>query len=331
MNTLEALARCTACPRRCAVNRSAGALGYCGCGARVRVTKWMLHMWEEPCISGYTPPRDSISLPLPDPCAPAWPSPIRPMPVRGSGAIFFGGCNLGCVYCQNRDISRPGCTLGEEYTIPELAELLLATEQYGAYNCNLVTPTPYLPQLREAIGLAKARGLSIPVVWNTGGYEAPDAIDSLAGLVDVYLTDWKYMDPALSAALSHAPDYGEVLAASYPRMCAQVGRPVYDAEGLLRRGVILRHLILPGCRADSMAVLRKAAALVPPGDVILSLMRQYTPDFCAGEDVPKSLRRRVTSFEYRTVLDTATALGYDGYCQDAASANAGYTPRFSGE
>ncbi len=323
--------RCTACPRRCAVDRAAGESGYCGCGSRIRVAKWMLHMWEEPCVSGIHPARDSVTLPLPDFRDPDWTAKIVPQAVRGSGAIFFCGCNLGCVYCQNREISRPGCTLGREYTTEEIADMLLATERYGAYNCNLVTPTPYLPWLRDAIRLAKSRGLSIPIVWNTGGYESPDAIDTLAGLVDVYLTDWKYMDPVLSAALSHAPDYGEVLAASYPRMYAQVGRPIYNPDGLLRRGVILRHLILPGYRTDSIAVLQKAAALVPPDAVILSLMRQYTPDFCAGEDVPKSLRRRVTSFEYRTVLDTATALGYDGYSQDAASANAGYTPEFRGK
>ena len=325
------MSRCTACPRRCAVDRDAGEIGYCGCGARVRVAKWMLHMWEEPCLSGLHPARDSVTLPLPDFQDPDWITKIEPRPVRGSGALFFCGCNLGCVYCQNRDISRPGCTLGREYTVEEIADMLLATERYGAYNCNLVTPTPYLPQLRDAIRMARARGLSIPVVWNTGGYEDPDAVDSLAGLVDIYLTDWKYMDPALSAALSRAADYAAVLTEAYPRMAAQVGSPVYDADGMLRRGVILRHLILPRYRADSMAVLRKAASLVPPQAVILSLMRQYTPDFCADADVPKSLHRRVTSFEYRTVLETAAALGYDGYSQDAAAATAGYTPEFRGK
>lgn len=325
------MSRCTACPRHCAVDRDAGEIGYCGCGARVRVAKWMLHMWEEPCLSGLQPARDSVTLPLPDFQDPDWITKIKPQPVRGSGALFFCGCNLGCVYCQNRDISRPACTLGREYTVEEIADMLLATERYGAYNCNLVTPTPYLPQLRDAIRMAKARGLSIPVVWNTGGYEDPDAVDSLAGLVDIYLTDWKYMDPALSAVLSRAPDYAAVLTEAYPRMAAQVGAPVYDADGMLRRGVILRHLILPGYRADSMAVLEKAASLVPPQAVILSLMRQYTPDFCADADVPKSLHRRVTSFEYRTVLETATELGYDGYSQDAAAATAGYTPEFRGK
>ena len=325
------MSRCTACPRRCPVDRDAVEIGYCGCGARVRVAKWMLHMWEEPCLSGLHPARDSVTLPLPDFQNPDWITKIEPQPVRGSGALFFCGCNLGCVYCQNRDISRPGCTLGREYTVEEIADMLLATERYGAYNCNLVTPTPYLPQLRDAIRMAKTRGLSIPVVWNTGGYEDPDAVDSLAGLVDIYLTDWKYMDPTLSAALSRAPDYAAVLTETYPRMAAQVGAPVYDADGMLRRGVILRHLILPGYRADSMAVLEKAASLVPPQAVILSLMRQYTPDFCADADVPKSLHRRVTSFEYRTVLETATALGYDGYSQDAAAATAGYTPEFRGK
>ncbi len=325
------MSRCTACPRHCAVDRVAGEIGYCGCGARVRMAKWMLHMWEEPCLSGLHPARDSVTLPLPDFQDPDWITKIEPQPVRGSGALFFCGCNLGCVYCQNRDISRPGCTLGREYTVEEIADMLLATERYGAYNCNLVTPTPYLPQLRDAIRMAKARGLSIPVVWNTGGYEDPDAVDTLAGLVDIYLTDWKYMDPTLSAALSRAPDYAAVLTKTYPRMAAQVGAPVYDADGMLRRGVILRHLILPGYRADSMAVLEKAASLVPPQAVILSLMRQYTPDFCADANVPKSLHRRVTSFEYRTILETAAALGYDGYSQDAAAATAGYTPEFRGK
>lgn len=324
------MSRCTACPRHCAVDRTAGERGFCGCGDRLRVAKWMLHVWEEPCISGLHPAKDSVTLPLPDPRSPVpnWHVGIQAQPVRGSGAIFFCGCNLGCVYCQNREISRPGCTLGTPYSVAEIADLLLATEACGAYNCNLVTPTPYLPWLREAISLAKARGLSIPIVWNTGGYEAPDAIDTLAGLVDIYLTDWKYLDPELARSLSGAPDYGEILTKVYPKMAAQVGPPVYDADGMLRRGVILRHLILPGYRADAMAILQKAAELVPPERVILSLMRQYTPDFCTDADVPRSLHRRVTSFEYRSILDAATALGYDGYSQDAAAASTGYTPAF---
>lgn len=324
---------CPACPRHCAVHRDAGEVGYCGAGHAVRVAKWMLHMWEEPCVSGPSPAHDSVTLPLPAPGTDrsAWRDAVSPAPVRASGAIFFCGCNLGCVYCQNRDISRPGCTLGQEYTAAEIAEMLLMLEAYGAYNCNLVTPTPYLPQLREAIRTAREHGLTIPVIWNTGGYEAPEAIASLAGLVDVYLTDWKYMNPALAGSLSHAPDYAAVLETVYPIMAAQVGRPVYAENGILLRGVILRHLILPGCRADSMAVLRRAAELVPPEQVILSLMRQYTPDFCTGEHVPKSLHRRVTSFEYNTVLEYALSLGYDGYRQEGASASAGYTPEFRRE
>ncbi len=307
------LTRCRLCPRNCGVNRILGETGFCGGGADVQVSKVMLHRWEEPCISGYGGESDP----------------------RGSGAVFFAHCSLGCLYCQNRDISGRDSTVGKTMTAEELAKTFLDLQGKGAYNINLVTPTHYAAQIARALTMAKADGLTLPVVWNTGGYESVPVLKSLAGLVDVYLTDFKYADSTLAGQLSRAPDYPVIAAEALAEMVRQTGAVQFDADGMLRRGVILRHLCLPGSRKDSMAVLQKAAETVNPAEVRLSLMRQYTPDFlkeylsgggCA--DVPKSLLRRVTAFEYQSVLDEAVRLGFDGYTQEKESAVKTYTPDF---
>jgi len=307
------LTRCRLCPRSCGVNRTLGQTGFCGGGADVQVSKVMLHRWEEPCISGYTGESDP----------------------RGSGAVFFAHCSLGCLYCQNRDISGRDSTVGKTMPPEELAEIFLALQEQGAYNINLVTPTHYTAQIACALTTAKARGLTLPVIWNTGGYESVPVLESLAGLVDVYLTDFKYADSTLAGQLSHAPDYPDRAAEALAEMVRQTGPVQFDESGMLRRGVILRHLCLPGFRKDSIRVLQTAAAAVHPADIRLSLMRQYTPDFIAklncsdgcGE-IPKSLLRRVTAFEYQSVLDEAVRLGFDGYTQEKESAVRGYTPDF---
>ena len=306
------LTRCRLCPRNCGVNRILGQTGFCGGGADVRLSKVMLHHWEEPCISGPGGEED-----------------------RGSGAVFFAHCSLGCIYCQNRDISGRDSTVGKIMPAGELAEIFLELQEKGAYNINLVTPTHYAAQIACALRLAREKGLTLPVVWNTGGYESVPVLQALAGLVDIYLTDFKYADGTLARTLSHAPDYPDRAAEALAEMVRQTGAVQFDKDGMLRRGVILRHLCLPGYRKDSMAVLQKAAETVTPADVRLSLMRQYTPDFlkdrlsgggCA--DVPKSLLRRVTAFEYQSVLDEAVRLGFDGYTQEKESAVTGYTPDF---
>ncbi len=304
------LHQCDLCPRNCGVDRLSGQAGYCGAGAIPQVSNVMLHHWEEPCISGYGGERDP----------------------RGSGAVFFVHCNLGCVYCQNRTISRRDSSLGRPMTPEALADTFLQLQKDGAYNINLVTPTHYAAQIAGALRLAKENGLTLPIVWNTGGYESVSVLEELAGLVDIYLTDFKYASPALAGTLSAAPDYPEVAAAALGTMVRQTGPVEFDESGMLRRGVILRHLVLPGQRKDSMDVLRLAVDAVNPADVRISLMRQYTPDFLKEDkptiEIPKALLRRVTEFEYQSVVDEALRLGFEGYTQEKASAVKTFTPAF---
>ena len=303
------LTNCMVCPRKCGADRTKSA-GYCGAADKIEVSKIMLHRWEEPCISGCSD-------------------------TRASGAVFFTHCPLGCVYCQNRDISRRSCT-GRIYTVEELAEAFLQLQRDGAYNINLVSPTQYTPQITEAVGAARRNGLSLPVVWNTGGYELPETIESLRGTVDVFLTDFKYASPDIAGRYSAAEDYPETAARSLAKMYEITGPCEFDENGMMTRGIILRHLILPGHRTDSADVLRKIAETVPVENIRLSLMAQYTPEFLETElaaanlpvDKYKKIGRRITSFEYKTVLAEAERLGFDGYSQERGSATRKFTPDF---
>ncbi len=287
---------CEMCPRRCGADRAGGAVGYCGAARGIRVAKVMLHPWEEPCL---------IAGP-------------------GAGAIFFGGCPLHCVYCQNKAISHG--EVGEVWDVSRLSDEILALQKAGASCIDLVSPTQYGEEILCAIRRVRAE-LTIPVVWNTGGYETPEMIRACRGLVDVFLTDFKYGTKHVAEAYSVAPKYPEVAKAALAEMVSAVGDPVFAGDSLTR-GVIVRHLVLPGCRRDSEAALTLVSETVSPKSVILSLMRQYTPDF-APEEFP-SLRRRVTTFEYEFVRDVAVNLGFSGYSQDAESATAAFTPEFSG-
>ena len=300
------LQNCTVCPRKCGIDRTKSA-GYCGASEKIEVSKVMLHHWEEPCISGTDP-------------------------ARGSGAVFFTHCPLGCIYCQNKDISRRSCT-GTVCSVPELADIFVKLQADGAYNINLVSPTQYTPQIIEAVKLARTNGLTLPVVWNTGGYECPETIAALAETVDVFLTDFKYASPETAKLYSAAEDYPAVAAESLAKMYEAVGKCTFDENGMMTRGIIIRHLILPGHRADSIEVLRKIAEILPVENVRLSLMAQYTPEFLpdAAEDPVdkcKKLRRRITSFEYKAVLDESERLGFDGYSQERTAATKKYTPDF---
>ena len=299
------LQNCTVCPRKCGIDRTKSA-GYCGASDRIEVSKVMLHQWEEPCISGTDPN-------------------------RGSGAVFFTHCPLGCIYCQNKDISRRTCT-GTVYTVRELAEIFVKLQSDGAYNINLVSPTQYTPQIIEAVRLAKSEGLTLPIVWNTGGYELPETVEALAGTVDIFLTDFKYASPETAKLYSASEDYPEMAAQSLAKMYETVGECVFDENSMMTRGIILRHLILPGHRADSIAVLRKIAEILPVENIRLSLMAQYTPEFLppasAETEEYKKIRRRITSFEYKAVLDESERLGFDGYSQERTSATKKYTPDF---
>lgn len=287
---------CRLCPRRCGVDRVSGQIGVCGMPNTLYISRSAPHMWEEPPISG----------------------------TRGSGTVFFTGCNLRCVFCQNRTISREG--VGYPVTEKELTDKILELQDMGVHNVNLVTPTHYTAQLARVLEKIKPR-LHIPVVWNSSGYESVDALRLVEGLVDIYLPDFKYLSPELAKAYSAAPDYADVATEAVKEMYRQVGMFVLDADGIMTRGMILRHLVLPGCRADSMAVLRHIADILPSAHIRVSIMRQYTPDFAM--DCPhKNLRRRVTDFEYTSVLDEATRLGLDGYSQGKDAADKVFTPDF---
>lgn len=286
---------CTQCPRACGVDRSR-SVGYCGAPAAFRIARADLHPWEEPPISG----------------------------TRGSGTVFFSGCNLRCAYCQNREVSREG--LGREVDESRLTELLFTLRDRGAHNINLVTPTPYA--LRLAVTLARIKPtLGIPIVYNCGGYESVDTLRRLEGVVDVYLPDVKYFSSELAQRYSDAPDYFPTAMAALAEMLRQTGEPRFDADGILQRGTIVRHLVLPSHRTDSINLLRALAERFGTSTFRLSLMSQYTPAFAL--DTPfKELHRKLTSFEYDNVLNTALALGFDGYFQSRSSASSAFTPDF---
>lgn len=292
------MSKCMACPRNCGVDRDAYT-GYCGQGNAFRVARAALHMWEEPCISGS----------------------------RGSGTVFFSGCNLGCVFCQNYRVSHRG--QGIEISADELIERMLALQDAGAHNINLVTPTHYAEQLIGILASIKPK-LYVPIVYNTGGYEKPETLEMLAPYVDVWMPDFKFGSAQLAKDYAGAPDYPEVAARAIAKMYALAGAVQLDTDGMMHRGVLVRHLVLPGCRKDSMTVLDRLAEAVPVQDVRLSLMSQYTPEFATDAPFP-NLHRRLTSFEYESVVAHAQRLGFVGYMQQRESATAKYTPEFEGE
>ncbi len=287
---------CMQCPRRCAVDRSVSR-GFCGVPWDFCVARVDLHHWEEPPISG----------------------------TRGSGTVFFSGCNLRCVFCQNREISREG--LGRAMTADELRAHMLALRDRGAHNINLVTPTPYAEALIPLLREIKPQ-LGIPIVYNCGGFESVETLRRLEGLVDVYLPDFKYFSSELSARYSDAPDYYSVASNALREMLRQVGAPEIGEDGIMRRGTVVRHLVLPSHRDDSIALLNALAKEFGNDAFHLSLMSQYTPQF--AQDSPyRALHRRVTSFEYDSVLAVAQDLGFVGYFQTRDSATAAFTPDFA--
>ena len=289
---------CTLCPRRCGADRRTNEYSFCGESRTITVSRSMLHMWEEPSVSGK----------------------------RGSGAIFFCGCNLRCVFCQNKTISRGGGNR-RELSISELADLMLSLRDEGAHNINLVTPTHFSDSVAHALESVKHK-LGIPVIYNTSGYDSQEALHTLDGLVDVYLPDFKYASSELAGAYSNAPDYPEVAEKAISEMFSQTGGVRFDKDGMIQKGVIVRHLVLPSCRKDSFAVLESLRKLLPVSQIRLSLMSQYTPEFALDCEF-KNLHRRVTSFEYSSVLEKAISLGFEGYFQERSSASDKYTPDFS--
>ncbi len=282
---------CTLCPRRCgAVRTEERGEGFCVMPATPVVARAALHYWEEPAISG----------------------------TKGSGTVFFSGCVLRCVFCQNGSISREN--YGKAVTAARLREIFEELIAQGAHNINLVSPTPYVPAIREAL----KEPLPVPVVWNTGGYERVETLRSLEGKVQIWLPDLKYADSALAQRYSGAADYFPVATAAIEEMYRQVGDYVLE-DGLLRRGVVIRHLLLPGALDNAKAVMDWVAEHFRPGQVLFSLMSQYTPQ----PGAEGLLRRRVTGAEYRAALQYMENLGIvDGYCQDSSSAKEEYTPPF---
>ena len=301
----ELMADCTLCPRMCHANRTAGNMGFCGQGGEVTAARAALHFWEEPCICGS----------------------------RGSGAVFFSGCNLQCVFCQNHDIALGKS--GRPLTLERLSRIFLELQDKGAVNINLVTAGHFLPQVCLALSMAKKEGLSIPVVYNSSGYEEVSSLRMLEGLVDIYLPDLKYHSPKISALYSHAPDYFEKATAAITEMFRQTGRPVLSPEsGLMEKGVIVRLLLLPDCAGDSKRVLRYLHDTYG-NDIYVSILNQYTPLAHLGqmpEFAHSPLSRPVTDEEYARVLDFADRIGIEkGYIQEGGTAAESFIPAFDGE
>ncbi|MBS1408154.1 MAG: 4Fe-4S cluster-binding domain-containing protein [Oscillospiraceae bacterium] len=285
-------AHCTLCPRRCGVDRTRGQLGFCKMPGQVHAARAGVHYWEEPVISGSF----------------------------GSGAVFFSGCTLKCAFCQNYDISQEN--FGKPLTSAELRAAFERLIDEGVQNVNLVTPTHFLPDILPAL----EPKLPVPVVYNCGGYESVETLWQLEGKIDVYLPDFKYSDNALAKKLSSAPDYFETASAAILEMYRQVGKPVIEGDEM-KRGVLVRHLVLPGCVDNSLGVLDWVAEHFRSGDILFSLMSQYVPMGRAAEMPP--FDRRITELEYDSVLSYMMLLGIeDGYTQDFSSAERGYTPSF---
>ena len=290
---------CNACPRQCGALRKEGSLGFCGVPKEFVVSRFSLHLWEEPPISGK----------------------------NGSGTIFFAGCNLRCVFCQNKPISHGA--KGRVMTEDELEVAMLDLRDRGAANINLVTPTHYAEELLPLLCRVKPK-LGIPIVYNCGGYESVETLQKLEGLIDIYLPDFKYASGEIAKKYSGASDYPERAEAALREMLRQAGGLVFGADGTLQKGVIVRHLVLPGNRKESEAVLHLLSERFGVKDYLLSLLWQYTPEF--AKDAPyKELHRRVTTFEYEAVACLAETLGFEGFFQSKSSATAVYTPSFDEE
>ncbi len=296
--SMNALDHCLLCPRRCGANRLEGARGYCGAGRLARVALVSLHPWEEPCIAGE----------------------------KGAGTVFFSHCSLRCLFCQNSVISHK--ENGIDVTEERLAEIFLEQQERGAATLDLVTPTHFAPQILSALRIAKKSGLALPVVWNSSGYERPEMIRAVADEVDVFLPDFKYIDEKSAAECSDAQDYFSFASTAIEAMVEVKGAPAFRENGLLQSGVLVRHLILPGKRRESMKILDWLWERF--GDrVLLSLMGQYTPMYRAAEVA--GVNRKLTTFEYQSVVDHALDLGITRcYVQKRGAASEEFVPKFDG-
>ena len=296
----ELLRDCILCPRECHVDRTVDGIGYCNESEELVVARASLHMWEEPCISGES----------------------------GSGTVFFSGCAMGCVYCQNHNIA---CGLaGKKITIGRLSDILIELEQQGANNINLVTPSHYVPQIIDAIITAKEKGLHIPILYNCSGYEKVETLKLLEGYVDIYLPDMKYMDPLPAAKYSNCEDYFTYASNAVQEMVRQVGEPVFDERGIMKKGVIVRHLTLPGYLKDSKNIIKYLYETF--GDTIyISIMNQYTPILNQCDEFPE-LQRNISEEEYNELVDYAIDLGIENaFIQEGETALESFIPEFNEE
>lgn len=287
---------CNACPRHCKVNRDAGGTGFCGAASAAYIARSDLHFFEEPCISGE----------------------------KGSGAIFFCGCNMNCVFCQNNTINHKNVGVRADEKI--LADMMLELQKKGAHNINLVTPTPHTKIIIAAVEKARKNGLILPIVYNTNGYESVEVIKSLEGIVDVYLPDFKYGEGIIAKKYSDTPDYFEKASAATAQMYAQRPEFITDENGMVQKGVIIRHLVLPASLDNTRAVLDHIAENYPK-TVRISLMSQYVPYV---ETKFPDLNRKLTKREYERAVDYCISKGFENvYIQELSSAKCTYTPEFA--
>lgn len=294
--------KCTLCPRECQVNRSNGEKGFCGCSDELYVARAALHMWEEPCISGK----------------------------NGSGTVFFSGCTMKCVFCQNHNIA--DASVGKLITVKRLSEIFLELQDKGAHNINLVTPTQYTYQIIEALKLAKNNGLNIPIVYNTSGYEKVETLKKLNGLVDVYLPDMKYYSDTLAKKYSNANNYFNIAKEALKEMYEQVGKPSFDETGMMKKGIIVRHLVLPNNIEDSKKVVKYIYETY--GDnLYMSIMSQYTPTQKVKERMEfLELHQKIDFEKYEEVVDYAIEIGVENaFIQEDDVADESFIPDFNCE
>ena len=290
---------CNLCPRECNVDRGLGKIGFCKVPNHIKVARAALHFWEEPCMSGE----------------------------EGSGTVFFSGCNLRCVYCQNRKIAEG--IYGKEITVDRLAAIFLELQEKGANNINLVTPSHYVLEIVKALKMAKAQGLSVPVVYNSSAYEKVEILSLLEGYVDVYLPDFKYMDALLSKKYSGAKDYSDVAKEALKEMVRQVGEARFDERGILTNGVVVRHLVLPGYTEDSKKIIKYLYETYG-NHIYISILSQFTP--LKGLNAYPELNRKLTEEEYDEVVDYAIEIGVEnGFIQEGDVAEESFIPDFDGQ
>lgn len=293
---LEQLIECNVCPHKCKVNRLEGKLGRCKCNDKIKIALVSTHMYEEPCISG----------------------------TNGSGTIFFSNCNLSCKFCQNYEISQLG--KGYEITIEELASIMVKQQEAGVHNINLVTPTMYAYQIIEAIKIARKNGLNISIIYNSNGYENVETIKALKGYIDVYLPDLKYYSNEIAVKYSKAPNYFEIASKAILEMISQVGEPIFDKDGMIKKGVMIRHLVLPNHIQNSKNVLKWIKENIPE-EIYIDVMAQYFPTYKAKED--ELINRKLTKREYKEIENYFYLLDFkNGYMQELGEHEEEYVPKW---